>query len=89
MMYPYITFNDETMVTHSHIFTYNEKDAIEVNFEKPIEGGFKVARARLPDYTWLTIEGFSNKEIDFFTEFLHTNAHLFYKYAATGGLKLA
>ncbi len=89
MMYPYITFNDETIVTHSQIFDFEGRDSLEVNFEKPIDDGFKVARARLPDYTWLKNEGYSEKEILFFTEFLHSNAHLFYRYAAEGGLKLA
>ena len=33
-------------------------------------------------------EGYSDEEIAFFEKLLHSNAHLLYKYAANGGIKL-
>ena len=43
MMYPYITFWDETEVCHSQIIEKDEKQSVEVHFEKPIENGFASA----------------------------------------------
>ena len=33
--------------------------------------------------------GFTPEEMDFFNEFLHSNAHLLYRYAAQGGIHCA
>ncbi len=62
---------------------------VEVHFERPTEDGFDVARCILPTYTWIKREGFTDKEIDKLGKFLHCNAHLLYKYAASGGIKIA
>ena len=48
-----------------------------------------MARCELPSYQWLKIEGYSQKEIAFFEELLHNNAHLLYKYAENGGIQIA
>lgn len=88
-MYPYITLSDETAVTHSHIIERNEQKEIEVHFERPTENGFDTARCILPSYNWKINEGFSRNEISFFEQFLQNNAHLFYKYAENGGVKVA
>lgn len=85
-IYEYMTLSDETMVLHSQILDGNR---IHVTFERPTESGFDTARAELPSYTWLENRGFSEKEIGRFNRLMRRNAHLFYKYAADGGLKLA
>ena len=89
MMYPYTTLWDETEICHSQIIESNGKQTVEVHFEKPIENGFCTARCVLPDYRWTIQEGFTAKEIDFFTEFLEHNAHLIFKYAGEGGINIA
>lgn len=89
MMYPYIVLSDETEIVHSHIIQENGIQTVEVHFERPSEKGFDVARCTLPSYTWIKREGFTDNEIDKFEKFLHCNAHLFYKYAASGGIKIA
>lgn len=89
MMYPYITFSDETEVSHSQIIKNNGQQVIEVHFERPTEVGFDTARCRLPAYQWIKREGYSDEEISKFEEFLHSNAHLLYKYAANGGISIA
>lgn len=89
MMYPYIKFSDETEVTYSHIIKKDEKEIIEVHFERPTENGFDMARCELPDYKWVKREGYTDKEINEFEEFLAHNAHLLYKYAKEGGIKIA
>ena len=89
MMYPYITLADETEITHSHIIDKTGVKEVEVHFERPTLDGFDSARCSLPTYTWILREGFSEEEIKEFESFLQSNAHLFYKYAEAGGIKIA
>ena len=89
MMYPYMILADETEIVHSQIVDEDGVKCVEVHFERPTEDGFDVARCSLPSYTWIKREGFADIEIEKFIEFLHSNAHLLYKYAATGGMKIA
>jgi hypothetical protein len=81
--------DDETEITHSHIIEKNEIKEVEVHFERPAEHGFDTARCSLPTYTWIKREGYSDEEIIKFEEFLRSNAHLLYKYAENGGIKIA
>ena len=89
MMYPYMVLSDETEIVHSHLIEENGEKKVIVHFERPTEEGFDVARCELPSYRWLKIEGYSQKEIAFFDELLHNNAHLLYKYAENGGIQIA
>lgn len=89
MMYPYMILADETEITHSHIIEENNMQFVEVHFERATEDGFDVARCSLPTYTWIKREGFTGKEIEKFDKFLHSNAHLLFKYAQNGGIKIA
>lgn len=89
MMYSYMTLADETEIVHSHIIQEGDKQKVIVHFERPTEDGFNSARCELPDYKWIIKEGFSEEEIDFFERLLQNNAHLLYKYAATGGVSIA
>ena len=89
MLYPYLTLWDDTEICHSQIMEKDGKPVVEVHFEKPVESGFCSARCTLPDNTWQFNEGFSEKEIAFFDEFLRHNAHLLIKYAGTGGIHCA
>ena len=89
MMYPYMKFEDETEVTFSQIINKDGVDTVEVHFERPTDDGFDSARCELPSYKWIIREGYSEEEIKKFTEFLEHNAHLFFKYAKEGGIKIA
>jgi len=89
MMYAYITLADETEITHSHIIEENDVKKVEVHFERPTEDGFDTARCILPNYNWIKVEGYTDEEIEKFDEILRHNAHLLYKYAATGGIQIA
>lgn len=89
MMYPYITLADETEIVHSQIIEKNGEKSIEVHFERPTEDGFDMARCSLPSYKWIKRDGFSDEEIEFFEKLLHNNAHLLFKYAEIGGIKIA
>ncbi len=89
MMYPYMKFADKTEVTFSQIINKDGVDTVEVHFERPTDDGFDSARCELPSYNWIIKEGYSEEEIKKFTEFLEHNAHLFFKYAKEGGIKIA
>lgn len=90
MMYPYLTFGDGTEVVHSEVFDEDGVSKVLVHFERPTEDGFDSARCELPSYRWTSWEGnFSPAEKEHFERFLRDNAHLLYRYAATGGLRVA
>ena len=90
MMYPYITLADETEIVHSQIIEENGIEKVEVHFERPTENGFDCIRFELPTYKILFKDGnYTEKEIKMFEEFLQNNAHLIYKYAKSGGVKIA
>lgn len=74
---------DETEITHSHIIEEDSIQKVEVHFERPTDDGFDTARCILPTYSWIKRQGFSDEEIHKFENFLHSNAHLLYKYAST------
>lgn len=88
MMYPYMTLNDGTEITHSQLLDLQHDGTItvEVHFERTTDTGFDSARCFLPSYTWLYHEGFSAEEIERFEQFLKRNVHLFFKFAGQGGL---
>ena len=89
MMYPYMTLSDETEIVHSQLIEDKGIKKVSVNFERPTDNGFDSARCELPEYKWTEKEGYSDEEIAFFEKLLHSNAHLLYKYAANGGIKIA
>lgn len=89
MMYPYMTLSDETEIVHSQLIEDKGVKKVIVNFERPTDNGFDSARCELPEYKWTEKEGYSDEEIAFFEKLLYSNAHLLYKYAANGGIKIA
>lgn len=89
MMYPYLTLSDETEITHSHLIEKDGIDTVEVHFERAVANGFQSARCQLPGYVWKFNDGFSAEDIKFFEELLRHNAHLFFRYAAQGGMHCA
>lgn len=84
MKYPFMTFPDETVITHSDIFVENDVEKIKVYFEKPIDGGFIDATCVLPEYNWLN-HGFSEEEISNFQKLLEKGVHVIYRFAKQGG----
>lgn len=89
MIYPYMTLADGTEIVHTQVFEENDEKKVEVHFERPTQEGFNTARCQLPSYTWLIREGFTDEEMKLFDELMHSNAHLFYKYGASGGVQIA
>lgn len=90
-MYAYMTLADGTEIVHSQLIedeTSGYKKVVPP-FEKAVDDGFLEARCELPTYKWLYRRGFCDEQIAFFVKLLENNAHLLYKYAAEGGIRLA
>ena len=91
MMYPYVKYSDNTEVMFSDIYLDNdEKECIDVHFERPTKNGFDSVRIKLPTYEVTIWEGkYTEEEIEFFKKIVENSSDLFYKYAKEGGLKFA
>jgi hypothetical protein len=90
MMYPFMTLQDNTLVTHSHLLDHGGVKTVEIHFERPSEKNFfDSARCSLPTYEWIVKDGYTDKEIEDFEQMLHDGAHIFYKYAELGGAQVA
>ncbi len=77
MLYPYMTLPDETEIVHSEILKEGDKEQVKVYIERPVEGGFAMATCWLPEYRWENIKGFSEADIAYFSDIIHSGAHLF------------
>ena len=89
MMYAYMTLGDGTEIVHSHLIEEDGIQKVIVHFERPNPDGFDDARCELPAYRWTEKKGFTDEEMAMFTKLLESNAHLIYRYAANGGVKIA
>lgn len=86
MMYPYMTYADNTEITHSGV---QENGTVEVYIETPVNLGFKHAKCILPSYEWIEQDGYTNDEMTFWDDYIHHNAHLILELAAEGGYELS
>ena len=84
MMYPFITLNDDTEVTHSEM---RSDGRVKVYIETPDErDGFHSAVCWLPDYTWEDIRGYSEAEMAYYRQLVRNNAHLMLEFSQDGGV---
>ena len=83
MMYPYMTLNDDTEITHSELM----KDGrVKVYIETPDDNdGFHHATCWLPEYIW-EFYGYIDDEIAFFRRLIRNNAHLIIECSKEGGI---
>ena len=90
MMYPFMTLNDKTEIVHSEALTDDQgREYVRVYIERPIMQGFQSAECRLPDYTWVMNDGFSQEEIDEFQKYIESIAHVIIQLARDGGFENA
>ena len=83
MMYPYMTLNDDTEITHSEM---KEDGRVKVYIETPDENdGFHNATCWLPEYRWENIFGYSEEELEYFKKLVRNNAHLIIEFSQEGG----
>ncbi|MBR2189847.1 MAG: hypothetical protein IJ860_10660 [Eubacterium sp.] len=84
MMYPYMTLNNDTEITHSEM---KPDGKVKVFIETPDNhGGFNSAICWLPDYTWEKITGYSEDDMRYFMKYIHNNAHLIMEFSQAGGI---
>ena len=85
MMYPFMTLNDNTEITHSEM---KPDGKVKVYIETPDEKyGFLHATCWLPEYRWENIQGFSQEDIHYFQELLESVAHIILQLAREGGIE--
>ena len=83
-MYPYMTLNDDTEITHSEM---KADGRVKVYIETPDEkNGFRHATCWLPDYRWEDIFAYSDMELTYFEKIIRNNAHLILEFSQEGGI---
>lgn len=83
-MYPYMTLNDDTEITHSEM---KPDGRVRVFIETPDEkSGFRQAECWLPEYRWENVHGYSDEEMAYFQELIRNNAHLILTFSKEGGV---
>ncbi len=84
MMYPYMTWGDDTEIVHSEM---KPDGRVKVCIKTPDEkGGFCHATCFLPDYEWTEICGYSEQEMEKWSRFMKNNAHLIIELSQCGGV---
>lgn len=82
MVYPYMTLNDDTEITHSEMLSDGK---VKVYIETPDEkDGFHNAVCWLPEYKWEN-NGYSDVELEYFKTFVRNNAYLIIEFSQEGG----
>ena len=84
VIYPYMTLNDDTEITHSDM---GPDGSVKVFIETPDErDGFHSAVCWLPEYRWEDIRGYSASEMAYYRQFMRNNAHLMLEFSRDGGI---
>ena len=87
MMYPFMTLNNDTEITHSEMKTDGK---VKVYIETPdAKDVFHNAVCWLPEYKWEKINGYSEREINYFKKLIRDNAHVIMEFAQNGGVLCA
>ena len=84
MMYPFMTLNDDTEITHSEM---KPDGNVKVYIETPDEkDGFHSAVCWLPQYRWENISGYSDKEMAYLKQLIRNNSHVILEFSQEGGV---
>lgn len=87
MMYPFMTLDDETEITHSE---YLAGDRVKVYVEKAdAKDGFHHMTCYLPAYEVTEVYGFSQDEQERYMEVIRSTAHLIMEFSKGGGFENA
>ena len=87
MMYPFMTLDDETEITHSEFLP---DDKVKVHVEKAdVKDGFHDMTCYLPSYEITSVHGFSKEEQDKYMEIIRSTAHLIMEFSKDGGFENA
>ena len=86
-MYPFMTLDDETEITHSEFLP---DDKVKVYVEKAdAKDGFHDMTCYLPSYEITSVHGFSKAEQDKYMEIIRSTAHLIMEFSKDGGFENA
>ena len=84
MMYPFLSLNDDTEITHSEMLSDGR---VKVYIETPdLKDGFHNATCYLPEYLWENVCGYSDDEMKYFKQLVRNNAHLILEFSQVGGV---
>ncbi len=87
MMYPLITFNDNTEITHSEIL---KDGTVEVYVETPDKhDGFHHLKCYIPGYKIAEVNGYTDSEVAKYMKEIRKMAHLIIRFARGGGFENA
>lgn len=79
MMYPFMTLNDDTEITHSEI---KNDGSVKVYIETPDKkDGFHNAVCWLPNNKWEEINGYAETEMEYFKKLIRNNAEIIMKFS--------
>lgn len=85
MMYPFLTLDDETEITHSEMLSDHR---VKVYVEKPDEkDGFHHMTCYLPSYDIVEISDFTKAEVAHYLEIIRSTAHLIIEFSQEGGFE--
>ena len=83
MMYPFMTLNDGTEITHSQMYP---DGTVKVYIETPNDNGtFRDATCWLPKNLW-EVHGYTELEMMYLRQIIRKNADLMMKYSQSGGI---
>ena len=87
MMYPFLTLNDDTEITHSEM---NNEGVVKVYIEKPDEkDGFHYATIFLPSYERGEVFKFTESEMEGYTDIIRHSQKCILRFAREGGFDSA
>lgn len=87
MMYPFMTLDDDTEITHSE---YLPSHKVKVYVETPDERDcFHHMTCYLPDYSVEEVTGYSEDEVNRYMDTIRSTAHLIMEFSKTGGFENA
>ena len=87
MMYPFLTLDDETEITHSDVLP---DGTVKVYVEKPDEKDcFHFFTCYLPNYTVKDVFGFCPEEVEQYMQVIRSTAHLILEFSRQGGFEHA
>lgn len=87
MMYPFLTLDDESEITHSEFLP---DETVKIYIEKPDEKDcFHHMTCYLPDYRIEEVTGFSKEEVLKYIKIIRSTSHLIFEFSKEGGFENA
>lgn len=82
MIFPFMTIKNDIEVVHTEI---RKDNTVKVYFEQPVYMGFHSIECIIPSYSWSENNGFSEEELKYLDEYLHSVENIIFDLAKNGG----